>query len=86
MAFNVGGMTDVVEHGRTGYLAEPHRAENLADGIAWAMEQAAGRESVAASCRERAQRLFNRRDRAQDMADLYQRIAKERGDSRKVSS
>ena len=84
VAFNVGGMADVVEHGRTGYLAEPHRAENLANGVAWAMEQAAGRESVAASCRERAQRLFDRRDRAQDMADLYQRIAKERGNSRKA--
>jgi glycosyltransferase involved in cell wall biosynthesis len=39
VAFNVGGMGDVVEHNHTGYLAEPFNVEDLARGIRFAISQ-----------------------------------------------
>ena len=38
IAFDVGGLSDIVEHKRTGYLAEPFNVKNLADGIVWVLE------------------------------------------------
>ena len=35
VAFNIGGLPDIVEHQRTGYLAEAFETEDLAAGIQW---------------------------------------------------
>jgi len=40
VAFNIGGLPDIVEHHRTGYLAEPNNSEDLAVGITEALEDA----------------------------------------------
>lgn len=34
-AFNIGGMSDMIDHKINGYLAEPFNIEDLADGINW---------------------------------------------------
>lgn len=41
VAFRQGGMADLVEHGRDGWLAEPESPAALAEGIAWALSGAA---------------------------------------------
>lgn len=38
--FDFGGLKDVVEHGKTGYLARPYDPAGLANGIAWCLENA----------------------------------------------
>ena len=38
VGFDVGGMPDMITHQQTGYLAEPYDTEDLAKGIAWAVE------------------------------------------------
>ena len=35
VAFNIGGLPDIVEHQRTGYLAKAFETEDLAAGIRW---------------------------------------------------
>ncbi|MCX6150419.1 MAG: glycosyltransferase family 4 protein [Ignavibacteriales bacterium] len=37
-AFNIGGMPDMIEHLKTGYLAQPFSTENLSEGIKWLIE------------------------------------------------
>ena len=39
VAFDVGGLPDLVEHGRTGYLARPFETDDLAKGIALLLEK-----------------------------------------------
>jgi glycosyltransferase involved in cell wall biosynthesis len=39
VAFNTGGLPDIVEHKRTGYLAKAFETEDLAQGIAWVLAQ-----------------------------------------------
>ena len=38
VAFNIGGNADMIDHKRTGYLAEPFNPEDLAAGIAWCID------------------------------------------------
>ncbi|GAG77546.1 unnamed protein product, partial [marine sediment metagenome] len=38
VAFNSTGITDIVEHKKNGYLAEPFKAADLANGINWILE------------------------------------------------
>ncbi len=38
VAFNCTGIKEVVDHKKTGYLAEPYSSEDLADGIIWCLE------------------------------------------------
>lgn len=35
IAFNYSGLTDIIQHKQSGYLAEPFKAKSLADGILW---------------------------------------------------
>ena len=37
VAFNIGGLPDIVEHQRTGYLAKAFETEDLAAGIRWVL-------------------------------------------------
>lgn len=50
VAFHVGGLPDIVEHQRTGYLARPYETDDLATGLIEAIEDSAheGRWGVAA--------------------------------------
>lgn len=39
VAFNVGGLPDIVDHQKTGYLATPFNTHDLAAGIQWVLAQ-----------------------------------------------
>jgi glycosyltransferase involved in cell wall biosynthesis len=39
VAFNTGGMADIVTHKATGYLAEPFSTDDLAHGISWVLSE-----------------------------------------------
>ena len=38
IAFNIGGLTDIVDHLKTGYLAKAFDTEDLSKGISWVLE------------------------------------------------
>ena len=49
VAFNIGGLPDIVEHERTGYLAQAFDTADLAAGIRWVLEN-----GTRTSCRKHA--------------------------------
>lgn len=61
VAFDCGGLPDVVEHGSTGYLARPFDPADLARGIAWVLEDPVRRRALGAAARARALRLWSPR-------------------------
>ncbi len=74
VAFRVGGLPDIVDHGSTGYLARPKDVDDLIQGIRWVVSRRAHRAELAATCRAEAVNRFDISRRAEDMIRLYQQI------------
>lgn len=54
VAFDIGGLPDIVEHQTTGFLARPFDVQDLAQGIAWVLEDPTRREHLGRTARSRA--------------------------------
>ena len=73
VAFNIGGLPDIVEHLRTGYLAAPYDTVDLAQGIKWVLEnQGAG--SLGRQARARAVERFDGLVVAQQYIETYKQV------------
>lgn len=58
VAFNCTGLPDTVEHGLSGYLAQPFEVDDLARGILWVQEDAERHAALRTQARTRAERLW----------------------------
>ena len=71
VAFNAGGLADIVAHRQTGYLAKPFDVPDLAAGIEWVLGAKGGGPDLGAAARDRACRLWDSPVVARQYADLY---------------
>ncbi len=71
VAFNVGGIPDIVSHGKTGYLASPYDVDDFRAGVEWCV--CVG-ESVRAKARERAVSIFSCERVANLHFELYKTV------------
>lgn len=73
VGFHIGGMPDIVDHGRTGYLARFPDAGDVAKGVLWA---AAARQdaSVRLHCRRSALEKYGMAQNAERYVALYERL------------
>ena len=78
VAFNTGGLPDIVVDRVTGALAEPFEPASLAAAIRWVLEDPQRRRALGAAARQRAERLWNPTRVAGLYAEVYGR-ATERG-------
>ena len=78
VAFNTGGLPDIVADRVTGALAEPFEPASLASGIRWVLEGPQRRRALGSAARERAERLWAPARVAGLYAEVYGR-AIERG-------
>jgi glycosyltransferase involved in cell wall biosynthesis len=74
VAFRAAGLPDLVEHERTGYLAEPFEAESLAGGIAWVLEDEGRRRGLGEAARRRAERDHELEAAARRYETLYRSL------------
>lgn len=74
VAFDTGGLADIVSHRETGYLARPFDSDDLAAGIAWVLSDAATIARLGAAARDRACRLHDANVVARQYVDLYERV------------
>ncbi|MFZ1576612.1 MAG: glycosyltransferase, partial [Chromatiaceae bacterium] len=51
VAFNTGGLPDIVTHRKTGWLAQPFDTEDLARGIAWVLADSGRRAALGGAAR-----------------------------------
>lgn len=75
VAFSIGGMPDLIEHGRTGYLAKPFDPVDLAKGIALIAGTREQLSDLRAGSRIRVERDFNIETIAERYWALYQELA-----------
>jgi glycosyltransferase involved in cell wall biosynthesis len=59
VAFEATALPDIVEHGKTGYLAKPFDAEDLARGIQWVLDDAVRRNILSIQSRQAAVERFS---------------------------
>jgi len=74
VAFNTGGLADIVAHRQTGYLAQPFDLHDLAAGIEWVLGPRANRQDLGFAARERACRLWNSPVVARRYAKCYEAV------------
>lgn len=74
IAFQVGGVSDLVQPGITGYLAYPEDFVGLSDKITNLLEDKQERDRLSHSCRTVAQQQYSLQKQAQSYMSLYQEI------------
>jgi glycosyltransferase involved in cell wall biosynthesis len=72
IAFNIGGLPDIVDHKKTGYLARALDVEDLANGIHWALSDAERHRSLCVEARQKAVRSFDYAIVARQYRDIYE--------------
>jgi len=71
VAFDVGGLPDMIDHEENGYLAQPFDPVDLAAGIMWTLENRERRKKLAERARWKAVQEFDQRLQARRYSDLY---------------
>lgn len=74
VAFDATGLMDIVDHLRTGYLAQPFDPADLAAGIRWVAEDARRAASLGAAARATAVERFSYDAIAARYGELYSRV------------
>jgi len=74
VAFNIGGLPDMIEHCSNGYLAKPYETEDLARGIAWVLEDPDRHQKLCRSARLKVEEKFTLQVQARAYKNLYEEI------------
>lgn len=78
VAFNTGGVADVVRHMETGYLAGYKDSEDLARGVRRLLEDSDLRSQMSGRCRAVVEAEYSNELQAQRFADLYRTLIAQR--------
>lgn len=79
VAFNIGGLPDIIEHQKTGYVARPFEIVDLADGIAWVLADEQRLRVLGATARESAVRKYAEPVIAKAYCELYEQVLANKG-------
>jgi glycosyltransferase involved in cell wall biosynthesis len=77
VAFNIGGMPDMIEHQKNGYLAQPYKIEDLAQGIAWVLENEERHQKLSHRSREKVEQEFTLELQAYRYLSLFKEVSNE---------
>ena len=76
VAFDVGGIHDMIDHQKNGYLAIPFDTTDLAHGIKWVLEDNVRWRKLSENARTKAINEFDIIKIAEKYKDLYEDILK----------
>lgn len=73
VAFDTGGLPDIIDHQKTGYLAKAFDPEDFAAGVKWVLSDAVRLKALGLAARDRAERLWSVDVVASQYLKIYQR-------------
>jgi len=76
VAFNIGGMPDMIDHQITGYLARPFETDDLSGGMMWVLENENRRGMLSQRARQTVVERYALELVANRYLTLYQSILK----------
>jgi glycosyltransferase involved in cell wall biosynthesis len=79
VAFNVGGIPDMVDHKQNGYLATPCSSEDLEEGIKWVLEDEERRQKLSQNARQKVLDNFTLDKVSSQYIELYKEILNKNG-------
>lgn len=74
VAFNIGGMPDIIEHQQNGYLAQSYQIEDLARGIVWVLDNRERHQKLCDRARQKAEQEFTLEIQARRYLSLFTEI------------
>ena len=74
VAFRQGGVPEIIDHGISGYLAQPYESEDLARGIAWVLEDGERRGAMSTRARQKVEAEFSLPLMCRRYAELYRDV------------
>jgi glycosyltransferase involved in cell wall biosynthesis len=74
VAYNVGGIPDLVEHGKNGYLAKPYDVEDLSKGIRVILSSVSLQKDYGQNGRNKILKSFNLATIAKNYLELYEKL------------
>jgi glycosyltransferase involved in cell wall biosynthesis len=77
VAFDIGGLSDIVEHKVTGYLAKPFDTLDMAEGISWVLSDKENLSHLSENASKKANEIWNMEVIGRRYLDLYDSIHKE---------
>ena len=79
VAFNQGGVPDLIDHEQNGFLAHPYEPADLARGVAWVLDNEDRRRKLSFQARQKVEQEFALEMIAEQHMELYREIL-ENGD------
>ena len=76
VAFNQGGVPDLVDHLQNGYLAHPYEPVDLTRGIAWVLENEGRRKRLSLQARQKVEQEFTVEKVAERHIALYRELSR----------
>jgi glycosyltransferase involved in cell wall biosynthesis len=76
VGFEVGGIPDMVEHKKTGYLVRPKDIEGLKEGIKWVLAAKSQGIDLSRACRDKIEKLYTPSVQAKAYESLYYSASK----------
>ncbi len=77
VAFDIGGMPDIIEHQQNGFLVQPFDKDELAYGIAWVLQEKERYESLRDRARQKTEEMFDLKIQTNAYLSLFKRILKD---------
>lgn len=74
VAFDIGGMPDMIDHQENGYLARPFETSDLAQGISWVISNSERWSQLSGRSRQKAEDNFELQKVAKRYVELYQEV------------
>ncbi len=74
VAFNTGGTPDMVEHKITGYLARSFETDDLAEGVAWVLDNNDRRQRLSYHARQKVEQEFELKLVAEQYLKLFNKV------------
>ena len=74
VAFDIGGIPDMIQHKKQGYLATPFDCQDLANGIDWVLTDAERHQALRHATRQKAEQEFTRSLQADRYQALFHQI------------
>ena len=77
VAFNIGGMPDMIEHQQNGYLAKAFEAQDFATGLQWVLASSQRWQQLSQRARQKVEQQFTLEIQAQNYLRLFKQIIKQ---------